>query len=92
MLLYWACMERAIAEGVATFNFGRCTPGSGTHRFKAQWGGRDVPLWWYGLSRNAGATTPSPDDGAYSWGPRVWSKLPVAVTTMLGPRIVRYIP
>ena len=42
MLLYWAFMEPAIAQGVTLFNFGRCTPGGGTHRFKRHWGPR---LW-----------------------------------------------
>jgi serine/alanine adding enzyme len=92
MLLYWACMERAIQDGAEVFNFGRCTPGSGTHRFKRQWGSRDEQLWWYGKSAVPDAATPSPDDGAYSWGPRLWRHLPVGVATLLGPRIVRYIP
>lgn len=93
MLLYWAFMERAAKEGLAVFNFGRCTEGSGTHRFKKQWGSRDEPLWWYQhAAGDAAAATPSPDDGAYSWGPRVWKHLPVPLATLLGPRIVRYIP
>lgn len=92
MLLYWALMERAIASGLKTFNFGRCTPGSGTHKFKMQWGGREEPLWWYDLARDAEAKTPSPDDGAFSWGPRLWRHLPVPIATALGPAIVRYIP
>jgi serine/alanine adding enzyme len=93
MALYWAFIERAAREGLARFNFGRCTPGSGTHRFKQQWGGRDEPLHWY--QRSAGgaeAHTPSPDDGAYSWGPKLWARLPVGIATALGPRIVRGIP
>jgi serine/alanine adding enzyme len=93
MALYWAFIERAAREGVTRFNFGRCTPGGGTHRFKQQWGGRDVPLHWY--QRAAGGAevhTPSPDDGAFSWGPRVWMRLPLTVATALGPRIVRGIP
>ena len=93
MLLYWAFMERAITEGVSRFNFGRCTPGSGTHRFKKQWGSIDQQLWWYQHSRaGAAARTPSPDDAAYSWGPRLWKHLPLAMANMLGPRIVRSIP
>jgi len=92
MLLYWACMERAIAQGLTTFNFGRCTRGAGTYKFKMQWGGREEELWWYGAASQSDATTPSPNDGAYSWGPRVWRHLPTAVATALGPRIVRYIP
>jgi FemAB-related protein (PEP-CTERM system-associated) len=92
MLLYWSFMEQAIGEGVGVFNFGRCTPGSGTHRFKRQWGAHDTPLWWYDLSAEPGVATPSPTDGAFSWGPRLWKHLPVAVATALGPSIVRYIP
>ena len=91
MALYWAFIERASQDGLARFNFGRCTPGSGTHRFKQQWGGRDVPLWWY-QAADGKAKTPSPDDGAYSLGPRVWKRLPLPVANLLGPRIVRGIP
>jgi len=92
MLLYWRFIERAIDEGLGVFNFGRCTPGSGTHRFKQQWGTRDEPLWWYSSGARTGATTPSPDDATYAWGPRLWKRLPTALTTAIGPRIVRYIP
>ena len=91
MALYWAFIERAAQEKLAVFNFGRCTPGSGTHRFKQQWGTRDVPLYWYQHARSA-AKTPSPDDSAYAWGPRLWKKLPVGVATALGPRLVKGIP
>lgn len=92
MLLYWSFMERAMAEGVTLFNFGRCTPGAGTHRFKRQWGSRDEQLWWYQRARHPEASTPSPDDGAYAWGPRIWRRLPLPLATTLGPWIVRSIP
>ena len=93
MLLYWAFLERAVQSGLAVFNFGRCTPGGGTHRFKQQWGGRDEPLFWYQHVPGGGeAATPSPDDGAYAWGPRLWKRLPLPLATALGPRIVRGIP
>jgi FemAB-related protein (PEP-CTERM system-associated) len=92
MLLYWSYMERAMRAGVRTFNFGRCTPGAGTHSFKRQWGSRDEQLWWYQHSADGVAGTPSPDSGAYAWGPRAWKRLPVGVATALGPHIVRFIP
>jgi serine/alanine adding enzyme len=92
MLLYWAFIERAAEQGLEVFNFGRCSPGSGTHRFKQQWGGRDVPLWWYQHAAGQRAATPSPDDKAFSWGPRVWRQLPLPVANVLGPRVVRLIP
>ena len=92
MLLYWRFMERAAEQGLETFNFGRCTPGGGTHRFKMQWGSTDEPLWWYHRPADARATTPNPDEGALSLGPKLWMKLPLAVANRLGPRIVRLIP
>ncbi len=93
MLLYWAFMERAIGAGIRRFNFGRCTPGSGTHRFKKQWGSNDEPLWWYQHAQaGVQASTPSPDDAAYAWGPRIWRHLPLSLANALGPRIVRAIP
>jgi FemAB-related protein (PEP-CTERM system-associated) len=92
MLLYWRFIERAAEQGLSSFNFGRCTPGGGTHRFKLQWGGRDEQLWWYHRPSDAEAATPNPDEGALSLGPKVWRKLPLQVANALGPRIVRKIP
>lgn len=91
MLVYWEVMRQAADTGVRTFNFGRCTPGGGTHRFKRQWGGRDEPLWWY-ERRRPGASTPAEGKGAVGLGPRLWRRLPLPVATALGPRVVRFIP
>lgn len=92
MLVYWELMRLNAAEGVRRFNFGRCTPGGGTHRFKLQWGGQDEPLYWYERSKREGTTTPSPDAGAYRWGPRIWRLLPLPLASAIGPGIVKYIP
>jgi len=92
MLLYYRFMERAIDAGISTFNFGRTSPNSGTHRFKLQWGARDEQLWWYDRAASDDVKTPSPTDSGYAWGPRLWKRLPTQVATLLGPRIVRYIP
>ena len=93
MGLYWALIERAANAGCHTFNFGRSTTNSGTHEFKKHWGSRDEPLYWYEFSPSGeAAATPSPKDSSYSWGPRIWKKLPLALTRALGPRIVRLIP
>jgi FemAB-related protein (PEP-CTERM system-associated) len=91
MLVYWEFMQQAINRGATLFNFGRCTPGGGTHKFKRQWGAHDEPLWWY-HERASGATMPAEGEGAYSLGPRLWQKLPLPIATALGPHIVRFIP
>jgi len=92
MLLYWAFMTRCAEQGIRVFNFGRCTPGSGTHRFKGQWGGRDQELHWYQWSRGGTRSTPSPASAKFRAGTWVWQRLPVTVATRLGPAIVRLIP
>jgi FemAB-related protein (PEP-CTERM system-associated) len=95
MLVYWELLDRMARGGSRRFNFGRCSPDSGTHRFKMQWGGREEPLWWYQRSGSGAAddaSTPSPDHGVFALATRVWQRLPVPVATMLGPSIVRFIP
>ena len=92
MLLYWAFMEQMISRSVRVFNFGRCNPGGGTHHFKQQWGGADVPLPWRHYAPNGVKATPSPDDSAFSWGPRLWRRLPLSIANLLGPRLVRFLP
>ncbi|CAN5765543.1 FemAB family PEP-CTERM system-associated protein [soil metagenome] len=93
MLLYWRLMERAIEDGLSVFNFGRCTPGGGTHRFKSQWGGEDHPLPWIQVAPSGErAATPNPDEGRYALAIRVWSRLPVGATRVIGPWLARRIP
>jgi hypothetical protein len=93
MWLYWSVMERACREGLETFNFGRCSPGSGTHAFKSSWtGATDERLFWYFLSSSDRSSTPTPDSPGLALGPRVWKRVPLPVATALGPSIVRFIP
>lgn len=92
MLLYWALMEKSIARGAHTFNFGRCSPGSGTHRFKSQWGGTDHLLPWAQWSGKGKDTTPAPTGKRYELAQATWRRLPVAVTTRIGPFISRNLP
>ncbi len=93
MALYGAFVRRACERGFAAFNFGRCTPGSGTHKFKKQWGSRDEPLAWYQAAVNGElGAPPNPDQGAYAKAVQVWQRLPLAVTTPLGARLIGGIP
>lgn len=92
MLLYWKCMTEAIARGATRFDFGRCTTGSGTHRFKRQWGGHDIPLPWAQWSSNGHVAPPAPDSPRYRLATAVWRRLPLAVTNRLGPRLARLLP
>lgn len=92
MLLYWSFMEEAIRDGVRLFNFGRCAPGGGTHRFKLQWGSRDLALPWAQWSPRGVAATPSPERPVFQLATAVWQRLPVAVANRVGPVLARRIP
>jgi serine/alanine adding enzyme len=92
MLLYWAFMERMIAAGTKVFDFGRCTPGGGTHGFKRQWGGSDVALPWAQWSPKNVMATPSPERPLFRFAANCWKQLPHAVTARVGPLIATRLP
>ncbi len=92
MLLYWSLMEHAISKGTRVFNFGRCSPGSGTHKFKNQWGGIDTPLPWAQFTPKDRTATPSPNDAGFELAVAVWKRLPLALANRLGPVISRNLP
>jgi FemAB-related protein (PEP-CTERM system-associated) len=92
MLLYWSFMEEMIRAGVRCFNFGRCTPGEGTHRFKRQWGSRDLPLPWAQWSPRGLAATPSPDRPIFQLATAVWRRIPLELANRVGPVLARRIP
>lgn len=92
MLLYFRLMEDAVERGVRVFNFGRCSPGGSTHRFKQQWGGADVPLPWPSWSRDASVGVPSPDRPLYRLAVATWRHLPLAVANRIGPTLARLLP
>ncbi len=92
MLLYWALMERMIQRGVRVFNFGRCSPGSGTHRFKRQWGGHDVPLPWLQWSRGHATAPPSDDRALLRMASAVWQRVPLVLANRVGPLLARRLP
>ena len=91
MLLYWSFMEQMIERGIRVFNFGRCTPGGGTHRFKRQWGGEDIPLPWAQWSPD-GLATPSPKRPLYRFASASRRRLPLPIAVRLGPRLARNLP
>lgn len=93
MLLYWSVLKFASESGYTVFDFGRSTPGEGTYRFKEQWGAKPVQLYWHYWLR-VGRSLPelNPHNPKYQLAIRLWKKLPVPVTRILGPMIVRNLP
>jgi len=93
VLLYWDAIQFAQQSGAAVFDMGRSTPNEGTFKFKAQWGAEPVPLnWEYRLSTPGELPNVSPANPKYQLAIALWQKLPLSVTTRVGPMIVRAIP
>jgi FemAB-related protein (PEP-CTERM system-associated) len=92
-LLYWHLLKFACEKGYRVFDFGRSTPGSGPYEFKRQWGATAVPLnWEYWVPDGSALPELSPESPRYRLAVRMWQKLPVPLTRLIGPSIVRNIP
>ena len=93
MLMYWEVLKYAIQQGYKTFDFGRSTIDSGTYRFKKQWGAEPRQLYWYyWLKEGQQLPQLTPDNPKYRAAIAVWKKLPVAITNIIGPGIVKNLP
>lgn len=93
MLLYWSALKFACEQGYGEFDFGRSSPESGPYRFKAQWGATPVPLnWHYWVHHGAPLPDLNPQNPRYQTAIRIWRHLPVALTRVIGPAIVKNLP
>lgn len=92
-MLYWEAIRFAIGKGCTRFDFGRSTPGEGTYNFKKQWGAEPVQLYWqYLLEPGKPLPELNPKNPKYQGAIRLWKRLPVRLTSLIGPAIVRSIP
>ena len=92
-MLYWEAIKFGIHHGFSSFDFGRSTPNEGTYNFKKHWGAEPVQLYWqYLMADGCGVPELNPKNPKYQLAIRVWKKLPVVLTRIIGPKIVRGIP
>jgi FemAB-related protein (PEP-CTERM system-associated) len=91
--IYWEALRWAIERGASEFDFGRSPIGGGTYRFKVGWGAKERALAWRRLSA-AGeplASKAAGDSAVLQRFSKIWSRLPVPVTALLGPHLRRRI-
>ncbi len=93
MLLYWEVLQYAIQRQADCFDFGRSSRDAGTYKFKKQWGAQELPLYWhYWLNDGGELPQLNPNNPKYQLAIKVWRRLPVALTKLIGPRIVKNLP
>jgi len=92
MVMYWHLMSRATDRGQKQFDFGRSTIDSNTFRFKSQWGAKPFPSVWQYYVRRGSVGEMRPGNAKFGLAIKVWQRLPVWLTRLVGPAIVRGIP
>ncbi|MGX5172726.1 FemAB family XrtA/PEP-CTERM system-associated protein [Aliikangiella sp. IMCC44653] len=93
MFLYWNILKDSIESGAEQFDFGRSSKDSGTLKFKKQWGAQQVPLYWYYmLPENEPVPVMNHSNPKYQIAINLWQKLPLKITQLVGPHIVRGLP
>jgi len=93
MLLYWEVLKLAIAGKYRYFDFGRSSQDSGTFRFKRQWGASPRQTYWhYWLNHGQELPALNPQNPKYAMAIKIWKRLPLPLTRLLGPPIVKYLP
>ena len=88
--MYWEVMRRACETGRKAFDFGRSKIGTGAYDFKRNWGFSPTPLTYSYCrlgAREMGALNPL--NPKFSLAIKVWQRLPLPLTKVIGPAIVR---
>ena len=91
--MYWDLMSWAIARGIRTFDFGRSKKGTGAFDFKSGWG-MDITQLDYQmlLVQRKSAPNFSPTNSKFAAAAKVWSRLPLGLTTFIGPMVAPWFP
>jgi FemAB-related protein (PEP-CTERM system-associated) len=91
--MYWELMRSAAARGYRTFDFGRSKRGTGSYEFKRGWGMREQALpYKYLLVRSTEMPNLNPTNPKFRLLIEAWKRLPLSVTKIMGPWIVRHLP
>lgn len=90
--MYWELMRRSADEGIRSFDYGRSKQNSGSYSFKKNWGFEPQPLHYeYFLVNGDSIPEVNPNNPKYQRLIRLWQKLPLKATQLVGPHIVKYL-
>lgn len=93
MVLYRAVLGFCIERGYRFFDFGRSSQNSGTFKFKKQWGAEPLQHYWHYWLADGGALPElKPDSPKFKLLIACWQRLPVMLSRVIGPHIVKYLP
>jgi FemAB-related protein (PEP-CTERM system-associated) len=91
--MYWELMSFGAQQGFRVFDFGRSKKESGSFDFKRHWGFEPLALpYHYYRVNGAGVPDTSSRNPRLQWAVKLWRYLPLRLTTLVGPHLVRHIP
>lgn len=88
--MYWEAVRFGIRHGMNRLDLGRSPAGSGTYKYKEQWGAKPEQLRYYVYDGGAGQSGP-PDKQSLSLFVELWKKTPDFVTGPVGKRLIKYV-
>ncbi|HWA29263.1 MAG TPA: GNAT family N-acetyltransferase [Lacunisphaera sp.] len=90
-LVMWRAIQRFIAEGFSSLDFGRTSVGNaGLRQFKRSWGTQEQTLDYIRFDLRQGKFVTHPDE-ATGWHNRVFQALPLGLSRMAGAILYRHI-
>jgi FemAB-related protein (PEP-CTERM system-associated) len=91
--MFWETMKRAWEQGASSFELGRSPKDSGGAKFKETWAAEARPLYYeYFLNKRRSLPRIHQDNPRYRRARSVWQRLPLAITTAIGPHLIKGVP
>jgi len=88
--MYWELMRRSAERGVRVFDYGRSKRDTGSYSFKKNWGFEPEPLHYeYVLVKASRVPDVNPLNPKYQRFINIWKRLPLGVTRVIGPHLVK---
>ena len=91
-LLFWHAVEIGCGRGYKEFDYCRSRKDSGTAYFKRSLHMVEEPLnYQYFMTNGEPLPQRHPSNPKYQWAIRLWQRLPLTLTELMGPMLVRYL-
>ena len=88
--MYWSLMQHSVQKGITSFDYGRSKEGTGSYSFKKNWGFEPQPLYYeYYLVKAKEISEINPLNPKYQFFIKLWQKLPLRLSQILGPILAR---
>ena len=91
--LYWEMIKHACETGNSRFHLGRSSIDTGSEAFKKKWNAIPEQLYWqYILNKQKTIPQLNVNNPKFNLAINLWRKLPLSVTTLVGPYLAKSIP